>query len=117
MKRILVLDASAQTRTLLEERLRAEGFLVETGEDGGQGLARIAAAPPDAVVLDVTLPTVSGFEVLARLKASASTRGIPTYVFTDKVFGSDRRRANELGADGFFIKPAEIDALVERLRP
>ncbi|HEX5619993.1 MAG TPA: response regulator, partial [Solirubrobacteraceae bacterium] len=68
MPRVLVVDDEPAVRTALERALRLEAYDVELASDGREALARLADAPPDAVVLDVAMPELDGLEVCRRLR-------------------------------------------------
>jgi signal transduction histidine kinase len=89
--RILVIDDDVASRYVLRRWLGGR-YRVEEAESGAEGL-RLAASLPDAIFLDVVMPDLTGFEVLERLKADATTRQIPIVVYTALVLGtSDRAR-------------------------
>ncbi len=81
---ILVVEDDAPTRDILAELLRSQGFYVSTAEDGAQARASVEASLPELVILDLLLPKVSGFELLAEWRASPRTAEVPVFVLTGK---------------------------------
>ena len=82
-KRVLIVDDDEGSRYVLRQLLAAESRLViEEANDGAEGLARIAACKPDVVLLDLQMPVLDGFAVLATLAGDSTTRDLPVIVFT-----------------------------------
>jgi DNA-binding response OmpR family regulator len=98
----------------LERGLRAEGYAVDVARDGEEGLARALAEPFDAIVLDLMLPKLSGYDVTARLRASGVR--VPVLMLTAKQGEFDQTEALDTGADDFLSKPFSYPVLLARLR-
>jgi signal transduction histidine kinase/DNA-binding response OmpR family regulator len=109
---VLVIEDDPGAVRLLRTYLEGEGYAVEVAPDGEAGIAAAHARPPDAIVLDVLLPGVDGWEVLRRLKSDAALRDIPVMVVT---VIDERNVAMSLGAADYFLKPVRRDALLARL--
>jgi signal transduction histidine kinase/DNA-binding response OmpR family regulator len=88
---VLVVDDEEPVRTLVRATLEADDVVVREAEDGEAALREVAARHPDAIVLDLAMPRVDGFEVLERLKADPHTRGIPVVVLTARRLPPDER--------------------------
>jgi two-component system, OmpR family, phosphate regulon response regulator PhoB len=112
---LLVEDEPAQ-RAVLSYNLEAEGFEVQTADNGEDALALIAEAAPDLILLDWMMPHVSGIEVCRRLKARPETRGIPIIMLSARSEDVDKVRGLETGADDYVIKPYSVTELMARLR-
>jgi two-component system response regulator CpxR len=110
---IAVVDDDASLREMLGEYLAAEGFRVFPFADGEAAAARLAAASPDLVVLDVMLPGIDGFEVLRRLRARSA---VPVIMLTARGDDVDRIVGLEIGADDYLPKPFNPRELVARVR-
>ena len=110
-KRILIVDDEAPLRFLLSKQLTRAGFEVLTAADGPAALAVAAEAPVDAVVLDVVMPGMDGFEVCRRLKADPPTAGVPVLFLSASIGGDFRRRAFQVGGAEFLAKPFQIEEL------
>ncbi len=82
--------------------------------DGDEGIAMLKSDPaPDAVLLDLNLPRVSGFEVLADMQRRNQIPGLPVYVLSTSAVPKDRERALQMGARDFHTKPSSFDGLVK----
>jgi signal transduction histidine kinase len=89
---ILAIDDDAPTRALLAAVLRGQGFRVTVAAGGVEGLARVQAELPTAIILDLMMPDMDGFEVLERLRADARTQHVPVVVFTGKALTPQEKR-------------------------
>jgi two-component system cell cycle response regulator len=114
--RILVVDDVPSNLKLLEARLSAEYFEVETATTGEETLVICAGGKCDVVLLDVMMPGMDGFEVCRRLKSDPSTAHIPVVMVTALDHPRDRVRGLECGADDFLTKPVDEVALIARVR-
>jgi DNA-binding response OmpR family regulator len=107
---VLIVDDSELIREAARIGLRHGGWEVRLADDGETGLERALADPPDVVLLDLTMPGMSGAEVLAALRASASTRRVRVVLLT-----ASPREGTGLEVDGIVTKPfapLELDAAV-----
>ncbi|WP_242344617.1 hybrid sensor histidine kinase/response regulator [Anaeromyxobacter terrae] len=115
--RILNVNDRTAARYLVSRMLRSAAFEVDEVETGEEALAAVAAALPDAVVLDVRLPGIDGYEVCRRLKASAATSSVPVLLTSAALVDSgDRVHGLEAGADAYLVQPFEPAELVALLR-
>lgn len=114
--RVLVVDDVAANARLLEARLSTEYYDVKTVHDGRNVVNIARAWQPDAVLLDVMMPDIDGYEVCRRLKADAATAHIPVIMVTALREPPDRRQGLFCGADEFLSKPVEHEILLARLR-
>ncbi len=112
--RILVVDDDRSLRDALRRALSLEGYEIDLAEGGQQALTRIAAAKPDAVVLDVGMPGMDGLEVCRRLR-SAGNR-VPVLILTARESVEDRIDGLDAGADDYLAKPFDVGELKARLR-
>jgi two-component system, OmpR family, KDP operon response regulator KdpE len=111
--RILVVDDEPQILRALETTLRGAGYEVDTAADGAGALARAAARPPEAVILDLVLPDRSGVEVCRELRMWLKA---PVLVLSAVGEERDKVEALDAGADDYVTKPFGIDELLARLR-
>lgn len=115
---ILVVDDDDPSRTLLATYLESAGHPVVEARGGGEAIALISRLGRDlgAVILDVHMPLVSGFEVLREVRAAAPDEHLPIIVATADGDRATKRRAAALGADEFLAKPVDQVELVARVR-
>jgi two-component system OmpR family response regulator len=111
--RILVVEDEPDLLRGLARALREEGYAVDTAGDGADGLSKAEEVNYDAVVLDVMLPRLDGWEVLRRLRAKRKT---PVLLLTARDQSADRVRGLDLGADDYLVKPFDLPELLARLR-
>jgi two-component system, OmpR family, response regulator len=111
--RILVVEDEPDLLRGLARALREEGYAVDTSTDGEEGLYKAMNWDYDAVVLDIMLPRLSGWEVLTRLRAAKKT---PVLMLTARDAASDRVRGLNTGADDYVVKPFDLQELLARLR-
>ncbi|MFB4271699.1 response regulator transcription factor [Nonomuraea sp. GTA35] len=112
--RILAVDDDWAILRALWRGLRLEGFAVDTADSGPLALDRVDKSPPDAIVMDVSMPGMSGVEVCARLRA-AGTR-VPVLMLSDRDAVDDRAAGLAAGADDCVVKPFDLYELALRLR-
>jgi len=115
--RLLVVDDDEPLRALLRTTFEAVDVEVDEAYDAQTARLRIDADPPDAIVLDVSMPGLDGAAFCATLKASSATRHIPVVLLTGSDLATEAT-AVEVGADAFMLKPfspLELLAVVERL--
>jgi two-component system KDP operon response regulator KdpE len=112
-ERILVVDDEPQIRRALSIALGGHGYLVELAEDGEQAIVALAAHLPDAVVLDLVMPGIDGFEVLRQTREFSN---VPIIVLSARGQEPDKVAALDLGADDYLTKPFGMDELLARMR-
>jgi DNA-binding response OmpR family regulator len=112
--RVLVVEDETVLARAVARGLEAEGFAVDVAHDGVDGLHRARETPYDAVVLDIMLPGLSGYEVLRRMRAEGVWT--PVLMLTAKDGEHDIGDALDLGADDYLTKPFSYVVLVARLR-
>lgn len=113
--RILVVDDDPDVAAMVAFHLAAGGYQVMTAKSGADAMHAVAAQDVALLVLDLMLPDMSGFDVLARLRESDSTRHIAIVVLTARREEADRLRALALGADDYLTKPFSAQELVLRV--
>ncbi|GGY07010.1 hypothetical protein GCM10007160_38100 [Litchfieldella qijiaojingensis] len=116
MARVLVVDDEPNIVLSLEFLMQQAGFEVVTAEDGEQALARVAEQAPDLVLLDISLPDISGFDVLEQLRADPARARLPIIMLTAHGREVEREKGMALGADDYVTKPFSTQALVDKVR-
>ncbi|NOG31056.1 response regulator [Halomonas sp. TBZ9] len=116
MANILVVDDEPNIVLSLEFLMEQAGYKVTTAEDGEQALACVESTPPDLILLDISLPGISGFDVLEQLRAQAATERLPIIMLTAHGREVEREKGMAMGADDYVTKPFSTQALVEKVR-
>ncbi|MGX1543044.1 response regulator transcription factor [Streptomyces adustus] len=111
---VLVVDDDPAIRRSLERGLRLSGFSVRTADSGRAALDAVREAPPDVLVLDVSMPGTSGIEVCARLRADS--QDLPVLMLSALDETADRIAGLQAGGDDYLVKPFALQELVLRLR-
>jgi signal transduction histidine kinase len=114
--RILVVDDESLNRILLCTNLQESGYAVETAEDGQQALAMLRARLFDAVLLDLIMPRMDGYQVLAEMKQDARLRRIPVIIISSSDEIDSIVRCIEMGATDYLAKPFDPVLLHARIR-
>jgi two-component system response regulator MprA len=112
--RILVVDDDRAVRESLRRSLTFNGYTVDLAVDGLDALEQVAAARPDALVLDVMMPRLDGLEVCRRLRGVGDD--LPILVLTARDSVSERVAGLDAGADDYLPKPFALEELLARLR-
>jgi signal transduction histidine kinase/DNA-binding response OmpR family regulator/HAMP domain-containing protein len=113
LRLVLVIDDDSTVRELMTRHLEREGFTVLTAADGAEGLARARERHPAAITLDVMMPGLDGWTVLAALKGDPTLADIPVVLVT---IVDEKHRGYALGAVEYMVKPIDHDALATLLR-
>jgi CheY-like chemotaxis protein len=113
--KVLIVEDGLDTAESLRLLLSLHGFEVEVAHSGSEGVERAGKFAPGAVVCDLGLPGMSGFEVAKRLRANPVTAGALLICVSGYGQPEDRRKAREAGFDEFLLKPANTDTLVRLL--
>lgn len=115
--RILVVDDRTANRELLEAILEEEGFHLALASSGREALSLAASDPPDAILLDVAMPGMDGFDVCSRLQQNLNTVLTPVIFVTAQADDKESIcRGLTLGASDYITKPFDPDELVARVR-
>ena len=115
-RRILIVEDEPNIVESLRFILEQAGFIIDIVADGSSALDRLREGDFQAVVLDVMLPGMNGFDVLRSIRADGSTREMPVIVLTAKGQANDRKTAEAIGASAFITKPFSNAEVVERVR-
>jgi two-component system, OmpR family, alkaline phosphatase synthesis response regulator PhoP len=120
-KRILVVDDEPDFCSIVQGQLEKEGFDVELAYNGVEGMKKVAANPPDAIVLDVMMPEKDGYEMCKELKADSNLCDIPVLLLTavaSHVTSTRYSHADGMSteADDYIAKPASAEAISQSIR-
>ena len=114
--KVLVVDDTPNNVKLLADVLGVKGYAVTTAASGEEALLKIAADPPDLVLLDVMMPGLSGYDVCRKIRAEAQTALLPVVLVTALDPDKERVKGIEAGADDFLTKPINQGELFARVR-
>jgi two-component system alkaline phosphatase synthesis response regulator PhoP len=120
-KRILVVDDEPDFCSIVQMNLEKEGFAVELAYSGVEGLEKVHANPPDAIVLDIMMPEMDGYEVCKKLKADEKYADIPIILLTavaSHVTSTrySHRDGMSTEADDYIAKPASAEEITESIK-
>jgi DNA-binding response OmpR family regulator len=111
-RKILCIEDDRETAALIAEELAERGFDVQLAHDGREGFSAILKTMPDLVLSDISMPVMSGFELLERLTSLAPRFGTMPFIFLTALTDRDNElKGRQLGADDYVTKPIDFDVL------
>jgi len=113
--KVLIADDSPFMLSVLSEFMKAEGFDVETAEDGLKAVQKVFNFEPDVIILDVMMPFMTGYQVARMLKSDRLTKNIPIIILTSKSDAADEFWGYQVGADYYVVKDENIESLLKKL--
>lgn len=113
---VLVVEDDEDVAFVVQFILEREGYAVRLARDGREARAAIEGAAPAAVLLDVMMPFVDGFELLTAIRSQAGWTQVPVIMLTAKSQESDIVRALDAGANDYVVKPFQPEELLARVR-
>ena len=113
---ILVIDDSAVVSAVVTRLLGRAGYAVQIAASGQAGLDAVRQAPPDLILLDITMPGIDGLTVCRRLKGDSTTTTIPIMLLSGLDDPDANARGAAAGADDMLAKPFDPQVLLERVR-
>lgn len=113
--RILIAEDQIDNREILARRLERKGHELHLAENGAEAVEMAPKVMPDLVLMDVSMPIMSGVEATRMLKQSPETANIPVIVLTAHALPSVRVECEAAGCDGFATKPLDFPALLEAI--
>ena len=116
MSSVLIVDDDPVIQLLLRVNFEMEGYGVATADDGEQGLQLAKSLRPSVMLLDVMMPGLDGFAVLAALRADDSTQNLPVVLLSAKATVEDRDAGLAAGATSYVTKPFDSDQLLAHVK-
>ena len=116
-KKLLIVDDSELDRLTLQKIAEKNGYTVITASDGPEGLEKARSEKPDCILMDVVMPTMSGFEATRTLHEDPLTKNIPVIICSTKSLKTDEMWGKRQGAVDYIVKPikeAEVIAALKR---
>ncbi len=116
IKTILLADDEEPVRALVAATIRDDSrYKILEAKDGMEALEIARREKPDIILLDIMMPKMDGFEVCRQLKSDPRTSGISIIMLTALAQNTDKGKAKEVGANGYFAKPFSPTALIKKL--
>jgi chemotaxis protein histidine kinase CheA/ActR/RegA family two-component response regulator len=114
-RHVLVVDDSPSVRRVVSNMLKQHGWEVQTARDGVEALELISSQPPAAVLLDIEMPRMDGYELMATVRSQEQYRTLPLVVLTSRAASKHKQRAMQLGASAYIVKPYQDEELISTL--
>jgi DNA-binding response OmpR family regulator len=118
-KKILIVEDDEAIGAMYKGKFEADGYMVFGAVNGVEGLEIARKEKPDMIFLDVILPQMDGFAVLAELKKDAKTKNIPVIMLTNLGTDEDKNKGEKMGAADYIVKanmtPAEISEKIKKI--
>jgi chemotaxis protein histidine kinase CheA/CheY-like chemotaxis protein len=114
-KHILVVDDSPSVRRVVGNMLRQHGWEVQVARDGVEALEMISNETPAGVLLDIEMPRMDGYELMATIRAQEQYRTLPIVILTSRAASKHQQRAMQLGASAYVVKPYQDEELINIL--
>ena len=115
MPKILLVEDNEMNRDMLSRRLLKRGYDVAVAPDAETAFNKITEDRPDLILMDISLPGMSGWDATERLKGSPLTQAIPVIALTAHAMSQDRQKAFEVGCADYETKPVELPALLAKI--
>jgi len=115
MTSILLVEDNEMNRDMLSRRLRRKGFEVTEAVNGEQCMAALAAATPDLVLMDISLPGRDGYQLTGEIKGNPDTAAVPVIALTAHAMSGDREKALAAGCDDYDTKPVDLKRLLGKI--
>ena len=112
--RVLVIEDEVDLQHDIRRRLESEGYIVDTSDEGNEGLFFATEYPLDAAIIDIGLPGISGIEIIQRLRNQGHT--LPVLILTARSRWQQKVEGLEAGADDYLVKPFQMEELLARLK-
>ena len=116
MSKIALVDDDRNILTSMTITLEAEGFEVDTYNDGQQAFDAFSKKMPDMAVLDIKMPRMDGLEVLTELRNADHFSHLPVVILSSSREESDLARSWDLGVNAYVVKPVDVDQFFEAVR-
>ena len=115
-KKVLAVDDSKSMREMVSFTLKSAGYDVVEAEDGKAALAAIAGMKIDAVITDLNMPNMNGFELIRSLRADPAYKFTPILMLTTEGDAAKKEEGKSSGATGWIVKPFNPDKLIEVIK-
>jgi CheY-like chemotaxis protein len=113
--RILYVEDAEVIRDTIARLLELNGYKVAYAQNGKEGVDKAISWDPDVILMDLRMPVMDGFKAIEEIKEDPRTRGTPIFVISAWSGRKERTQAKISGADAFFVKPPDLNKLVEAI--
>ena len=110
--RVLIAEDNPENLDMLRRRLERRGFAVFAAQDGQQAIEKTSELRPDIILMDVSMPVLSGLEATRAIRADANLARTPIVALTAHAMDGDRARCMEAGCDAYATKPVDLPSLI-----
>jgi two-component system, cell cycle response regulator DivK len=114
--KILLVEDNELNRDMLSRRLVHKGYKVIIAVDGEESIKMAQSAMPDIILMDMSLPSIDGWEATTRIKGNPRTKNIPIIALTAHAMVGDKEKAIQAGCDDYETKPIEFSQLLEKIQ-
>jgi CheY-like chemotaxis protein len=115
MPKLLLVEDNELNRDMLSRRLIRKGYEVICANDGAAGVELARSEQPDLILMDMSLPVLSGWDATSQLKQMPDAQTIPIIALTAHAMASDQERARAVGCDDYDTKPVDMPRLLEKI--
>jgi len=115
MPKVLLVEDNEMNRDMLGRRLAKKGYEVIIAVDGEQGVQMSKTQCPDLILMDMSLPEISGWDATRQIRSNPETHSIPIIALTAHAMSSDREQALAAGCSDYDTKPIELVRLLEKM--
>jgi CheY-like chemotaxis protein len=113
--RVLYVEDAQVIRDTISRLLELNGYNVAYAKNGEEGVKKALSWQPDVILMDLRMPVMDGFNAINELKLNPFTKRIPVFVISAWSSKKERTQAKIAGADGFFVKPPDLNKLIEAI--
>jgi len=114
-KKVLVVDDEEGFLALIKSALEIRGFDVKTADNAVVAGMELATNLPDVILMDIRMPGINGFQACEAIKRNPLTKHIPIIVISALSHESDMKKAYKIGIAGYFVKPVDLEALINKI--
>ena len=114
-KHVLIVDDSPSVRRVVGNMLKQHGWEIQMARDGVEALEMITRETPAAVLLDIEMPRMDGYELIATVRSQEQYRMLPLVILTSRAAAKHQQRAMQLGANAYVVKPYQDEDLLNTL--
>ena len=114
--KILLVEDNEMNRDMLSRRLERQGYEITNAIDGQEGVKKAVEIKPDLILMDMSLPVLSGWDATRQLKSMDETKQIPVIALTAHAMEGDKEKALEAGCNDYDTKPVELPRLLQKIQ-